>query len=221
MILSHNFFTSSIGKKQLMAITGLGLLGFTLSHLLGNLLILVGPDAFNNYSYALVSNPLIYLAEAGLLGLFLLHIALAVVLRIENNLARPQKYYVKVVKGNGENFASKTMPITGVIMLVFVIIHLLNFKYGSNYSTTVDGVQMRDIYRTVIEYFANPAYVAWYVFAMCALGLHTSHGLQSTFQSLGLRHPKYTHIVEGLSFAYGVAVAIGFSTLAIYSHFQN
>lgn len=221
MILSHNFFTSSIGKKQVMALTGIGLLGFTFTHLLANLLILVSPDAFNKYSHALITNPLIYVAEAGLLGMFLLHIALAVVLKIENNLARPQKYYVKVSKGNGENIASKTMPYTGVILLVFIILHLINFKYGSNYPTTVDGVQMRDLYRTVVEYFANPAYVAWYVFAMFALGLHTSHGLQSTFQSLGIRHPKYTPIVETASLAYGVFVAVGFSVLAVYSHFQN
>lgn len=221
MILSHNYFTSSVGKKQVMALTGFGLLGFTLSHILGNLLILVGPDAFNKYSNNLTSNPLIYVAEAGLLGLFLLHILLAVVLRIENNSARPVRYYVKVSRGGGENIASKTMPYTGLILLVFVILHLLNFKFGTNYTTTVDGIQMRDIYRTVIEYFANPLYVAWYVFAMMALGLHTSHGFQSAFQSIGFNHPKYTPAIYCLSIAYGLFVAIGFSVLAVYSHFQN
>ncbi|MAX67039.1 MAG: succinate dehydrogenase cytochrome b subunit [Bacteriovoracaceae bacterium] len=221
MIGSHNYFTSSIGKKQIMALTGFGLVGFTLSHLLGNLLIFLGPDAFNFYAYKLTSNPLIYVAEAGLLGMFLLHICLAVILKLQNMAARPHGYYVKNRTGRGETIASATMPYTGLILLVFIIIHLLNFKFGSNYPTTVDGVQMRDLYRTVVEYFANPLYVVWYVFAMLALGLHTSHGFQSMFQSWGINHSKYTPIIQAASLAYGVVVAFGFSALAIFCHFQN
>ncbi len=221
MIGSHNYFTSSIGKKQIMALTGFGLVGFTLSHLLGNLLIFLGPDAFNFYAYKLTSNPLIYVAEVGLLGMFLLHICLAVILKLQNMAARPHGYYVKNRTGRGETIASATMPYTGLILLVFIIIHLLNFKFGSNYPTTVDGVQMRDLYRTVVEYFANPLYVVWYVFAMLALGLHTSHGFQSMFQSWGINHSKYTPIIQAASLAYGVVVAFGFSALAIFCHFQN
>lgn len=221
MIKAHNYFTSSVGKKQIMALTGAGLVGFTLTHLLGNLLILVGPDAFNKYAYTLTSNPLIYVAEAGLLGMFLLHILLAIVLRLQNMGARPKGYYVKNRTGRGETIASATMPYTGVILLIFVIIHLLNFKFGSEYLTTVGGVEMRDLYRTVVEYFANPLYVAWYVFAMIAFGLHTSHGFQSMFQSWGLNHPKYTPTIQALSLAYGIFVAAGFSSLAIFCHFQN
>ena len=221
MIKSHNYFTSSIGKKQIMALTGFGLVGFTASHLLGTLLILLGPDAFNKYAYTLTSNPLIYVAEAGLLGMFLLHLFLAVVLKLENIAARPQNYYVKVKTGRGETFASSTMPYTGIILLIFVVIHLLNFKFGSNYPTTVDGVEMRDLYRTVVEYFANPLYVAWYVVAMIALGLHTSHGFQSVFQTWGFNHPKYTPVIQTASLAYGLFVGAGFSILAIFCHFQN
>ena len=221
MIKAHNYFTSSIGKKQIMALTGFGLVGFTASHLLGNLLIFMGADAFNKYAYTLTSNPLIYVAEAGLIGMFLLHIALAVLTKIENAGARPHRYYVKVRTGRGQTIASTTMPITGIILLVFVIVHLLNFKFGSNYPTTVDGVAMRDLYRTVVEYFANPLYVAWYVVAMIALGLHTSHGFQSMFQSWGVNHPKYTPVIQTASLAYGLFVGAGFSILAIYCHFQN
>lgn len=221
MIVSHNYLTSSIGKKQVMAITGLGLLGFTATHLLGNLLLLAGADAFNFYAHTLTSNKLIYLAEAGLIGMFVLHIILAILTRIENKAARPSKYYVKTRTGRGETISSMTMPITGIVMAVFIVIHLLNFKFGAEYLTTVDGVQMRDLFKTVVIYFANPLYVAWYVFAMFALGLHTSHGLQSAFQSLGMHHPKYTPLVKGISSAYGVIVAFGFSSLAIFCHFQN
>ena len=221
MIVSHNYFTSSIGKKQIMALTGFGLIGFTATHLLGNLLILVGADAFNLYAYKLTSNPLIYLAEAGLLGLFTLHIVLAIVLRIQNMAARPQKYYVKTKTGRGQTLASSTMPYTGIILLIFIIVHLLNFKFGSHYVTTVEGLEIRDLYKTVVEYFANPLYVVWYVFAMLSLGLHTSHGFQSMFQSWGFNHSKYTPIIQAASLVYGIAVGLGFSGLAIFCHFQN
>ncbi len=221
MIVSHNYFTSSIGKKQIMALTGFGLIGFTASHLLGNLLIFVGADAFNMYGHKLTSNPLIYVAEAGLLGMFCLHLLLAVFLKLENNGARPQGYYMKNRTGRGQTIASSTMPYTGLILLVFIIVHLLNFKFGSHYVTTVDGLEIRDLFRTVVEYFSNPLYVAWYVIAMLALGLHTSHGFQSMFQSWGINHPKYTPVIKTISLIYGVVVAAGFSLLAIYCHFQN
>lgn len=221
MTSSQNFLTASIGKKQIMALTGAGLIGFTVTHLIGNFLMLFGPDAFNLYGHTLTSNPLIYVAEAALVGMFLLHIFLAAILTIQNKLARPKSYAVKVKTGRGETFASSTMPYTGLILLIFVVLHLINFKYGSNYPTIVDGVQMRDLYRTTIEYFANPLYVAWYVFAMVALGIHTSHGFWSMFQSWGLEHPKYTPAIKSIAIAYGVFVTIGFSGLAIFSHFQN
>ena len=220
-MLSHNYVTSSIGKKQVMALTGLGLIGFTATHLLGNITLFVGADTFNFYAHTLTSNKLIYVAEAGLLGMFVLHIVLAALTRVQNMAARPQKYAVKKATGLGETFASKTMPLTGIVLLLFVILHLLNFKFGTNYATTVDGVQMRDLYRTVIEYFANPYYVAWYVFAMCTLGLHTSHGFYSMFQSWGLDHPKYTPVIKASAVLYGIFVAAGFSAMAIFCYFQN
>ena len=221
MIKAHNYFTSSIGKKQIMALTGFGLVGFTAAHLLGNLLIFAGSDMFNLYAYKLTSNPLIYVAEAGLVGMFVLHLFLAVIIKLQNMAARPHRYYVKVRTGRGETWASSTMPYTGLILLIFIVIHLLNFKYGSNYPAVVDGTQMRDVYRTVIEYFSNPLYVVWYVFAMITLGLHTSHGVQSMFQTWGLNHPKYTPVIQTASLAYGLFVGAGFSILAIFCHFQN
>ncbi len=221
MTKSHNYFTSSIGKKQIMALTGFGLVGFTMAHLLGNLLIFLGADAFNMYAYTLTSNPLIYVAEAGLVAMFVLHLVLAVFLKIENSSARPQAYYVKKKTGRGETFASVTMPYTGLVILVFIVLHLMNFKYGTHYTTMIDGLEVRDIFRTVVEYFANPLYVAWYVFAMIALGIHTSHGFQSMFQSWGVNHPKYTPTIHFVSLAYGLTVASGFSILAIYCHLLN
>ena len=218
---SHNYFTSSIGKKQITGLTGLGLLGFTATHLAGNLLILAGPDTFNAYSNELITHPLILFAEAGLATLFVVHIVTALVLTAQNVQARGKRYYIKTRSGRGETIASMTMPYTGLILLIFVILHLINFKFGTEYPTVVDGVQMRDIFRTVVEYFQNPLYVVWYVLAMCALGLHTGHGFQSSFQTWGLSHPKYNPILRFASIAYGTVVAVGFSGLAIYCHFLN
>lgn len=221
MSVCSDYLTSSIGKKQLMALTGIGLLGFTATHLLGNLAILIGPDTFNGYAHKLTSTSLIYIAEVILASMFLGHILLAIVTRVENMQARPVRYFVKNRTGRGETIASMTMPLTGIIMLVFLVLHLINFKYGTYYETTVDGEVIRDLYRTVVEYFSNPLYVAWYVFAMFALGLHTAHGLQSSLQTLGANHPSYTPVFKIASGLYGIMVAFGFSALAIYCHFQN
>ncbi|MBD66551.1 MAG: cytochrome B subunit [Halobacteriovoraceae bacterium] len=221
MLSMPKYLTASIGKKQIMALTGFGLVGFTLAHLLGNFLMFLGPDAFNMYGHKLTSNPLIYVAEAGLLGMFLAHIFLAAFLTLENKSARPVKYEMKVRTGRGETFASATMPYTGMILLVFVILHLINFKYGAHYETTVDDIVMRDLYKLVVEYFANIYYVVWYVIAMIALGIHTSHGVHSMFQSLGFNHPKYTPHLKTIALLYGLFVAVGFSSLAIFCYFQN
>lgn len=215
------YFTSSIGKKQLMAITGLGLIGFVLMHLLGNLLLFVGPKAFNLYAHTLTSNPLLIVAELGLLGMFLAHMVLAAITRIENRAARPERYYKHTMTGRGATLASRTMPFTGFVLLIFVIVHLLNFKYGAHYEITHDGIVMRDIYKVVVEYFAHPLYVLWYVFCMLVLALHTGHGLQSALQSLGFHHPAYTPKVKVISTLYGCIVFVGFSALAVYCYLQN
>ena len=215
------FISKSIAKKQVMGITGLMLCGFLVTHLAGNLLIFVGADAFNQYAHALVSNPFIYVAEAGLALIFLTHIALAVRLSYENNKARPQKYYMKRHTGRGATFASASMPYTGILALIFTVIHILNFKFGPVYDTTVDGVAMRDLYRTVIEYFQSPLHILWYVFALLAIGVHVSHGFWSAFQSLGFNHPRYTPGLQIFSKLFGVLITIGFSALPIYCYFQG
>lgn len=218
---SQNYFCSSVGKKQVMAVTGLLLCGFLVSHLLGNFLILLGSDAFNTYAHTLTSNKLIYVAEAILAIVLLSHVIMAVRLRIENKLARPVPYLMRRKTGNGETFASSTMIFSGALILVFLVTHLIHFKYGAYYTTNVDGVEMRDLYKVVIEYFRNPLYTAWYVVAMTVIGLHTSHGFWSAFQSLGLSHPKYTPKIKLISKIYAVFIAVGFSSLAIFCHLQN
>jgi succinate dehydrogenase / fumarate reductase cytochrome b subunit len=215
------YLKSSIGKKQIMAVTGLLLIGFLLGHLGGNLLLLCGGDTFNKYAHLLITNPLLPIAEGGLVVLFLAHLGLAIRTIIENKKARPVPYYYKKVTGRGSNLASASMPYTGIILLIFVISHLIHFKYGPHYDVVVNGVEMRDIYKVVIDYFQNKIWVLWYVFAMTCTGFHVAHGFQSAFQSLGFNHPNYNGTIKKISIGLGIIIASGFSLLAIYSHLKG
>jgi succinate dehydrogenase / fumarate reductase cytochrome b subunit len=212
---------SSIGQKQVMAVTGLLLCGFLVTHMLGNFTLLIGSDAFNKYSHALTSNPLIYFAEAGLALLFISHIAMAFKVIIANKQARPTPYYSYTKSGRGGTFASATMAYSGVIALVFLVIHILGLKFGTQYTTVIGGVEMRDIYKTTVEYFQSSLHVGGYIVAIVALGVHTSHGFWSAFQSLGFNHPKYMPKIELASTLFGFFVAIGFSIFPIFCYLQG
>ncbi|MDH5580923.1 MAG: succinate dehydrogenase cytochrome b subunit [Bdellovibrionales bacterium] len=215
------FLGSSITKKQVMSITGLSLCLFLVGHLIGNCLIYVGPEAFNTYGHTLITNPLIYVAEAGLAAMFLIHILLAMKLTMENKAARPINYYMKKSSGRGETFASNTMPYTGLIVLVFLVLHLLHFKFGPQYTVVHSGVEMRDLYKMVVEYFSHIGNVAWYIFAMIALGIHVSHGFWSAFQSFGINHQKYNCTLRCISKLYAVFITVGFAALPIYCYLQG
>ena len=214
-------FSVSIVKKQVMAITGLLLCGFLVTHLLGNFLIFKGDHAFNLYSHTLISNPFIIPVEIVLLLIFLVHLFLAVQLTWENKAARPVGYFMKKNTGRGATFASNTMPYTGIIILVFIIYHLINLKWGPHYSISYDGVEMRDLYKLLIEYFASPLNIALYEISMLAVGLHVSHGFWSAFQSLGFNHPRYNKSLECFSTFFGVAIALGYMFLPIYCYLQG
>ncbi len=215
------YLGSSIIKKQIMGVTGLLLCGFLITHLLGNFLIIVSAEAFNTYAHALITNPLLYPAEAVLATIFLTHIFLAIKLVIENHQARPEKYYIKTKTGRGATFASSTMPYTGFIILVFLIKHLLDFKFGPLFEVTYNGVLMRDLHQTVLLHFANPLNVVWYVFVMICIGIHVSHGFWSAFQSIGFNHPKYNCCLKNTAKAFAVVVTLGYSAIAIWSYLQG
>lgn len=214
---------SSIGKKQIMAVTGLALCGFLFMHMLGNLIIFISQDAFNMYSYKLTSNPLIYVAEAGLVVLFGAHIVMAIRLTLENKQARPVPYYSKVRTGRGTTFASQTMPYTGLIGLVFLVIHIINFKLavitmnGVN-MTTNDGIEMVDLYTLVISHFQDPIAIVIYLVGVIAFGIHVSHGFQSAFQSLGVNSEKYTPLIKKASLGFAVLITIGFTVVPLWAY---
>lgn len=214
-----SYFCSTIGRKQIMAIAGLALCAFVLAHAGGNIIMLFSADAYNKYGHALVSNPLLYVAEGGLVLMFLAHIVSGIKVTIRNMGARPQGY---AVQASGEKATSKTtksMWVQGIAILVFVILHLITFKYGPNYTTQVDGVEMRDLFRLVYEVFQSPIYVTWYIAALLILCFHLSHGLYSSLQTLGLHHPKYMPKVKCISVMYGVFVSFAFISQPIYMMF--
>lgn len=220
----NHYFRSSIGRKHLIAITGLALCGFLAGHLAGNFLLMVGPDAFNMYAHQLVSlGALLYVIE-GILGLaFIVHLGLAIKFTMENRAARgKQNYHMKVRTGRGTTFMSATMPYTGIVLLIFIILHLISLKFGTHYDvTTQSGVEVRDLYRLTMEFFASPVNVAWYVFAMICAGLHTAHGFASAFQSLGMSHPRFTSKLICLSYLYAIAIGGGFAFISIWAHLKG
>lgn len=220
----NHYFGSSIGRKQLVAVTGLLLCGFLVSHLAGNFFLLVGPNAFNLYAHKLASlGGLLYVIEGVLALIFVLHLGLAIKLNIENIQARGgvKRYAVKRNTGRGTTFMSQTMPWTGLVLLVFVILHLKNLKFGTDYPTTVDGVAMRDLYRTTVEYFRSTVATVWYIVAMIAAALHTSHGFASAFQSMGWNHGKYFRNVKRVGYLYATAVGGGYAFLAVWCHMKG
>ena len=181
------YLTSSIGRKVLMAITGLLLFLFLVTHLAANLLILIDGDAFNAYGHALISNPLIYIAEFGLLAIFVAHFVFAIIVYLHGRAARPQAYKNDRWAGGSshKSIASSTMILSGAFFLLFVPLHVWGFKFGAYYDA---GNGVRDLQRLVIEEFQNPLLVAFYVAGMTILGFHLWHGLGSALESLGVSH---------------------------------
>lgn len=214
------YLRSSIGKKTLIGLSGLGIVGFTLAHMSGNFLLFVGSDAYNKYSHALVSNPLIYVAEAGLVAMFLIHIVLTVQVTRANRAARPVSYLGSPTGGKKTSFAAKSAILSGALLLAFLVLHLWTFKYGEFYSTTIDGVEMRDIYKLVIEKFHEPLYVGWYTLCLALLGLHLSHGVSAAFQSLGI-FPANCPKLRMIAWGSAIIIAGGFLAQPLYIFFSG
>ena len=213
------FFLSTIGRKYVVGLTGLGLSLFVLVHMLGNLLIFAGADAYNRYAHGLEEFPLIFVVELGLLALFLCHIVLAVYLTFENKRARPEGYLVEASGDKATSLIQKTMFHQGVVLLVFVVYHLITFKWGPYYETVLDGEMVRDIYRLVVEVFQQPFYVVGYLFCLVVLGLHLSHGVSSAVRTLGFNHPAYDPMVRWIGRTYAFVVSVGFLCQPIYVYF--
>jgi succinate dehydrogenase / fumarate reductase cytochrome b subunit len=201
-------FSSSIGKKLLMAVTGLSFTGFLGVHLAGNLTLYKGGAAFNMYAEKLHAlGPILTIFELGLLAFALIHVTIGIILFVQNLKARSVPYDLDRWAG-GRTLSSVTMPYTGLIILAFVIFHLINFSF-------VDKTQ-RTIFEIVSSAFANPVYMVIYVLVMVVVALHVNHGFWSAFQTIGANHPKYMPAIMALSVIVSLIFGFGFGILPIY-----
>ena len=215
------FYNSSIGKKIITGVTGLGLSLFVLFHMTGNLVLFTSAVAYNQLAHFLNSlGILLYLIEFILLGLVIFHVAVAISIQINKHQARPINYDQIKSVGNPskQSISSRTMILTGLILLVFLVFHLLTFKFGAYYSTVINGVEMRDLARLVIEKFQSPVYTFSYVGVMTFLGLHLRHGVWSACQSLGAINASFSPLIYTVAFILAVLISGGFLVLplAIY-----
>ena len=199
---------SSIGKKGVMAVSGIMLSLFLLVHALGNSSTFLGREVFNSYARHLHSlGCLIPLFEAGLVVVFLTHIVLGSMTWWQNKRARPYSYEVYRSSG-GRTPGSKTMPYTGLIILLFLLVHLQNFHFTDH---------SREISAIVKGVLSQPLYAIFYSVAMLALALHVSHGFWSMLQSLGINHPKYNLILHRGTLSLGMVIAAVFFLIPVLS----
>lgn len=195
-----------------MSLTGLALIGFLIAHLAGNLTYFADAEgaAFDAYADTLGSNPLLPIAEVGLTLLFLAHIAMGVRVTLENKKARTQGYMVNRSLG-GRTPGSRTMILTGILVLAFLILHLIHFRLQK-----ADGVSMA----ALVKYeLSQPFGASAYLVGILALGLHLTHAFKSALQTLGLSHPKYTPFIQRVSMGLGIVLALGFLAFPIYVFF--
>lgn len=198
------FLDSTIGKKVVMAITGVILVGFVIGHLLGNLQVYLGPHALDVYAEKLKSlPPLLWGTRIVLLISVGLHIWSAVTLAGLQKRARPVNY-VKLTPVTS-TYASRTMYWSGPILALFIVYHLLHFTTGHAHPQFVEG----RVHQNLVLGFQNPLVSASYILAMLMLGMHLYHGVWSMFQTVGVNHPKYTPMLKKLAAAVSAFLVIG------------
>ena len=211
-------FSSSLGKKYLMALTGIFLCSFLVIHFLGNITLYRDPVQFNEYTRFMSSNPIIRVMEIVLVAGFLTHIIDAIMLTRANKKAQPVKY---AMDKKQSSWYSRNMGLTGSVILAFLVLHLQSFWYGYKfgapaYATDSVGLPIKDMYTMVVEAFGEFWYSGIYVVAVTLLGIHLNHGFQSAFQSVGLRHKKYTPTIKMLGTAFSILITLGFVSFPIY-----
>lgn len=210
------FCKSSIGKKIIVAITGIALVGFVLAHMLGNLQIYLGPEQLNAYAHKLQSlGPLLWAARIGLLAIFVIHIAATISLARQNRAARPQRYAAETSVRC--SFASRTMVLSGLIVACFVIYHILHLtvrvtdpaitQYLATPASRVDG--NLNLYGMMILTFQNPWISGFYILGMVLLYMHLSHGVGSLFQTIGIRNVKTRNSIQTFSLVFAALIFIG------------
>ena len=208
---------SSIVRKFIMALSGLFLIIFLITHLVINSLTLASSkDLFNEAAHFMATNPIIYAMQYFLALGFIIHIGMGIKLTIQNKRARSQEYVYNKMSKNTD-LSSRSMIVSGGLVIVFLALHLRDYFYQMKFVGLPDGTTDYDL---VVNLFTNPYYTAVYVIAFIVLGIHLNHGFKSAFQSMGANHKKYNPLIKIVSTAYSIVIALGFSTIAIF-HFIN
>lgn len=220
MAHSRGVFSTSVGTKILIGITGVALVLYLLIHIAGNLMVFLGPAAFNRYAYTLEGNPLLPIIEIGLLLVFLIHIFKTVRMYLGNRRTRPVGYAQKKYAGppSRKTLASSTMIVTGLWLVAFLIVHVKTFRFGVEQEWPAGG---RDLYLLEMQAFTNPLMVGFYVVSMVIVGSHLWHGVSSASQSLGLDRPAWTRFILPAGKAIAVLIAAGFIVIAIWAHLNG
>ena len=217
---TSSIFSTSVGQKILIGITGFTLFLYLVIHVAGNLMVFLGPAFFNKYAYTLEGNPLLPIIELGLLAVFLIHVYRTIRMFLGNQNARPVNYVMKKTAGrpSRKSLASSTMIASGLWLLVFIVIHVKAFRYGTEYEWAAGG---RDLYRLEMENLSNPLMVAFYVLSMVVVGSHLWHGIASAVQSLGGDHPTWTPRVLTAGKLLAVMIAGAFIAIAVWVYLQG
>jgi succinate dehydrogenase / fumarate reductase cytochrome b subunit len=215
-------FSSTIGKKLVMAVTGLGLCGFLVVHLAGNLLLYAGPEKYDQYADSIhAQEALLAVAEVGLLVLFVGHIWLAFTTNRENIAAREIPYAMRQSKRPPSALAapaSSMMYATGIVVLLFLLLHLSDFRF--NEYVIKLGVRQHGgetHFARAVNILHDPLSAVVYVLGSCVLGYHVLHGFQSAFHTLGINHPKYTPFIKFLGVLFAITVALGFGSFPLWA----
>ncbi len=222
--MSGTFSYSSITKKIWMSLFGLFLMTFLVVHLGINLLLLFDPsrELFNIVAHFMGTNPAIQIFQWVLFGGFIVHIILGVILQIQNWMARPKGY--KISGTSEDSIFSRFMIYTGIIIFIFLAIHLTNFfllkMMGEVPEFHHEGVEhMEDMGLLVVNLFKSTGYVIFYVVLLLFMGFHLDHAFQSAFQSLGLNHPKYTPFIKGFGHFFAIVITAGYIIIPLVIHF--
>jgi len=215
-------FATTVGRKLVMACTGTVLFGFVLLHMLGNLQVFLGRDVINHYAEFLQTNPELLWAVRILLGLCaVLHIVTGATLTLENRAKRGVAYDVKKVVG--ASLASRTMFISGSVILCFLVYHILHFTTGTTnpeFMTYQDPRGRHDVYRMILAGFHNPWAAGFYVLSVGLLGFHLSHGVRALCETLGLRLEHYAARIDRIAIGVAWVLFLGFATVPVAVVFQ-
>lgn len=221
--VSH-YWRSTVGRKFIMAISGIALILYLIVHLAGNLMLFIpdGGQTYNRYSYFLHQmGPVLTVFRVLLAAAFLFHIATAIRVYAENRRGRSTRYAVYASKGGPSKLSasSRYMASTGLILLIFVPIHVWMFTLAPHGDAVVGGVVVRDVYGTVVPAFKNPWIAFGYSATMALLWMHLRHGFWSALQSLGALKPRLTHAIYAFGLTFSILLAGGFLILPLYVFF--